>query len=129
MIKLIIPGRPITKKNNQRILMNRKTKKRFIAPSEQFEVYQEMCLWELRGKYLDNPIDYAVNVKCLYYMPSRSTVDLSNLLESTHDILVKAKILQDDNYKIIKSVDGSRVLYDKNKPRVEVYIEKIEDIE
>ena len=129
MIKLIIPGRPITKKNHQRILMNRKTKKRFIAPSEQFEVYQEMCLWELRGKYLGNPIDYPVNVKCLYYMPSRNTVDLSNLLESTHDILVKAKILQDDNYKIIKSVDGSRVLYDKNNPRVEVYIEKIEDIE
>jgi hypothetical protein len=40
---------------------------------------------------------------------------------------VDCGILKDDNYKIIHSVDGSRVLYDKNNPRTEILIEKIID--
>ena len=126
MIKLTITGRPITKKNNQRILKNFKTGRRFIAPSEQFGEYQEMSLWKLKNQYYGEPVEIPVNVKCLYYMPTRGRVDLSNLMESTHDILVKAQILKDDNSKIIVSVDGSRVLYDKDNPRVEIEIERLE---
>jgi len=58
-------------------------------------------------------------------MPTRGKVDLTNLMESTHDILVKAKILKDDDSKIIVSVDGSRVLYDKKNPRVEIEISEV----
>jgi hypothetical protein len=39
-----------------------------------------------------------------------------------HDILVKAKVLEDDNYKIVIGTDGSRVYYDKENPRTEVEI-------
>ena len=35
---------------------------------------------------------------------------------------VKEKILSDDNINIIRSRDGSRVLYDKENPRAEIYI-------
>lgn len=126
MIKLIIPGRPITKKNSQRILKNWKTGRRFIAPSEQFELYQENSLWQLKGQHIEIPITIPVQVKCLYYMPTIGKVDLTNLMEATHDILVKAEILEDDNSKIIVSVDGSRVLYDKKNPRVEIEISLIE---
>ena len=37
------------------------------------------------------------------------------------------RALADDNYKIVKSHDGSRVLYDKDRPRVEIEIERIEE--
>lgn len=52
-------------------------------------------------KWKDEPIDYPVEVKCLYYMPTRRRVDLTNLLEATDDVLVKCGVLEDDNSKII----------------------------
>ena len=36
-------------------------------------------------------------------------------------------MLADDNYTIIQSHDGSRIMHDKDNPRTEVYIELIED--
>lgn len=64
-------------------------------------------------------------MKCVYYMPTRHKVDLCNLLAATCDILVKANVIEDDNSKIIVSHDGSRVLYDKENPRVEIEIKPI----
>lgn len=67
-------------------------------------------------------INQPVNLKCVYYMQTRRRVDLLNLLEATCDILVDAGVLEDDNCKIVVSHDGSRVLYDKSNPRVEIEI-------
>ena len=94
-----------------------------IIPSAKYEQYEKACAVFVKPKA---NIDYPVNVKCLYYMPTHRRVDLTNLLEATHDILVKHGVLQDDNMNIIKSVDGSRVLYDKDNPRTEIIIEAIE---
>lgn len=66
--------------------------------------------------------DTPCEVRCLFYMPSRRRVDLTNLLESVDDALVAAGVLADDNSQIIVSHDGSRVLYDKDNPRTEVSI-------
>jgi Holliday junction resolvase RusA-like endonuclease len=60
-------------------------------------------------------------------MPTRRRVDLTNLLEAAHDTLVAAKILADDNNTIIASVDGSRVLYDKENPRTEIIIQELNE--
>ena len=51
---------------------------------------------------------------------------LVNLLEATCDILVTAGVLADDNSKIVAAHDGSRVLYDKESPRVEITIERMD---
>ena len=72
------------------------------------------------------PIDTPCEVRCLFYMPSRRRVDLTNLLESADDALVAAGVLADDNIQIIVSHDGSRVLYDKDSPRTEVTISPYE---
>ena len=48
---------------------------------------------------------------------------MTNLLEAIDDVMVKAGLLEDDNYTVIESHDGSRVLYDKYNPRTEVFIE------
>ena len=60
-------------------------------------------------------------------MPTRRKVDLNNLLEATTDMLVHYKVLEDDNSKIVVSHDGSRVRYDKNIPRTEIFIDRIEE--
>ena len=126
MERIVIPLAPITKKNSQRILINQGTKKPFIAPSEKYKAYEKACGWIL-AKYGQPKISSPVNVKALYYMPTRRRVDLTNLHEALHDILVRCGILEDDNSKIIVSTDGSRVLYDKVNPRTEVYITEISD--
>ena len=45
-----------------------------------------------------------------------------NLLEAVDDILVKYGVLKDDNFKIIKSHDGSTVEVDRKRPRTEIEI-------
>lgn len=111
---------PISKKNSQQIMINRSTGRPFIMPSKQYKQYERDSLWFIPK--LTKPIDYAVNVKCLFYMPTRRKCDLTNLLEAIDDIMVKSGLLADDNFTVIESHDGSRVLYDKENPRTEVYI-------
>jgi Holliday junction resolvase RusA-like endonuclease len=119
MISFTIPLAPISKKNSQQILTNRTTGKPFIMPSQKYKDYEAAALWFIPKV---STIDCAVNVKCLFYMPTLRRVDLTNLLEAIDDILVKARLLDDDNFTVIESHDGSRVLYDKERPRTEVYI-------
>ena len=126
MIKFTVRLKPITKKNHQQILKNRVTGKLFVAPSKEYQEYEEAALW-LIPRLKEAPIKYPVNVKCLFYMPTKQKCDLTNLLESIDDIMVKAGLLADDNYRIIESHDGSRVLYDKQNPRTEVEITRIKN--
>lgn len=125
MIKIVIPIQPITKKNHQQIVQNRATGRRFVMPSSQYTNFEKECSAYLKAQYKGEPINHAVNVKALYYMGTKRKVDLTNLLEATHDILVRCGVLVDDNSKVILSVDGSRVLYDKAYPRTEIYIDVI----
>lgn len=122
MIEITVPLAPITKKNSMRIVRNRKTGKRRIMPSQQYMDYEAEAVWYCIGAGVRCPIEEPVEVKCLFYMPTRRKVDLTNLLESIDDVLVRAGVLGDDHCGIIVSHDGSRVLYDKDNPRTEVYI-------
>lgn len=123
-MKFTVPLTPITKKNHQQIFRNKSTGKPFVTTSKEYKQYENDALWFIpKGKQIDSP----VNVKCLFYMPTRRRVDLTNLLESIDDIMVKAGLLSDDNYTIIASHDGSRVLYDKSNPRTEVEITPINE--
>jgi Holliday junction resolvase RusA-like endonuclease len=124
VLKFTIPLPPVTKKNHQQIIINKATGRPIVIPSKQYKQYEKECGWFVQGKGLK--INEPVNVKCVYYMPTRRRVDLTNLMEATHDILVKYEVLEDDNSKIIRSVDGSRVLYDKENPRTEITIERAE---
>ena len=73
-------------------------------------------------------ISVPVNVKYIFYMPTRRIVDLTNLTEAADDVLVKYGVLADDNSRIVVSHDGSRVLYDKDNPRTEITISFYEDL-
>lgn len=117
----VIPCAPVTKKNSQKIAVNRKTGKPFIMQSERYSEYETAVSYFLRPKPKE-PINSPVNVKCLFYMPTKRKVDTSNLISAVHDILVKYDILADDNRDIIASTDGTRTYYDKDNPRTEIEI-------
>lgn len=124
--KYTIPLPPVTKKNSQRILVNRKTGMPFIAPSSAYKRYEQQAINFLAPKP-KTPLAGRYHVAAVFYMPTRRRVDLTNLLEAAHDTLVAAKILADDNNTIIASVDGSRVLYDKENPRTEIVIQELNE--
>lgn len=119
-----LKGPPRTKKNHQRILKNRSGRP-FVAPSKEFVDYQELCLRQIKTP--QRAVSESVNVKAVYYMPNHRRVDLVNLLEATCDILVKAGVLDDDRATIVAAHDGSRVLLDRQNPRVEIEITRMED--
>lgn len=118
-MQFTIPIEPRTKKNSQQIIIAKG--RPMIIPSKNYREFEKSALW-----YIERiGIDYPVNVKALFYMKTRRRVDLTNLLEALDDCLVKGGMLVDDNSQIIVGHDGSRVLYDKNNPRIEVCIEAI----
>ena len=124
MLKYILPLAPVSKKNSQRILHNRRTGKPFVAPSEAYKAFESAAGYFLRPRPRE-PISRPVGVKATFYMATHRRVDLTNLLEAIDDTLVHWGILEDDNSRIIVHHDGSRVLYDKARPRVEVEITEV----
>lgn len=120
-MNILIPIAPATKKNSNQIV---KVRGRYmVIPSAKYKKYEKDC-----GKYLPSlaePIDEPVNVCCVYYMPTRRRVDLVNLQEATLDVLVKYKVLADDNSNIVVSMNGSQVFWDKDEPRTEITITPI----
>lgn len=124
---ITLTGAPRTKKNSQRIV--RRGRYSSILPSEAYIEYAGDCGVQLLAQRATNTgIDYAVNVACVYYMPTRRRVDLVNLLEATCDILKDNFVVLDDNAGIIAGHDGSRVLYDKRNPRVEITITPLDGV-
>lgn len=124
-----LQGAPRTKKNHQRLV---NVRGRMIPiQSAQYKDYEKSCLSQIAAMRHDLmqlehlPILGKINLCCVYYMPTHRRVDLVNLLEATCDILVRAGILADDNADIVAAHDGSRVLYDKARPRVEIQIKEL----
>lgn len=123
--RYVIPLAPVTKKNSQTIAINRKTGKPFVLPSKKYQEYEYAA-----GHFLKAGTDarqYPVNVKCLFYMPTRRRVDLTNLLEAIDDILTRYGVVPDDNSNFIAGHDGSRVLYDHDNPRTEITITELKE--
>ena len=75
MLKLVLYGTPVTKKNSGQIWINQKTNKPFIAPSKAYKAYEKDCGRQITGDKKRH-IDVPINLKCVYYMPSRRKVDL-----------------------------------------------------
>lgn len=119
----ILKGNPTTKKNSQEIRYKYIGRKQvpFIAQNDNYTAYETACIWQLKTQRQTLPSP-PYNVKCVYYRANRIRCDLTNLLEATDDILVRAGILPDDYFGIIAAHDGSRVFFDKNNPRVEITI-------
>jgi Holliday junction resolvase RusA-like endonuclease len=122
--KIVIPGRPYTKKNSQQIYRNKYTGKPKIAQSDQYQNYETICLWYLK-KYKEK-FTGLIEITALYWMPNKqSWPDLLGLEQATADILQKAGIINND--RNILNWDGSRIAgIDKENPRVEIQIREVE---
>ena len=111
-----ILGRPVTKKNSQRIVGvgGRRT----ILQSRQYIAWEMSAVAQLRVQARGLA---AANRPCamraLVYR-DRDVGDLLNYLAAVSDALERAALVEND--RLIVSVDGSRMLIDRQRPRVEV---------
>lgn len=122
-MKIIIPVIPRSKKNSQQIISNSRTKRPMIIQSKLYDNFERECGLYLK-RYKSN-IDYSINLKIDFYVPDKRRRDIANYIEAIQDILVKYKVIKDDNYNIITSLDGTRMYIDRENPRVEIEITKI----
>lgn len=115
------------KKNSQQIIFNNKTKKPMIIQSEQYREFEKVCALYMIpiANRINKPINYPINLKCTFYFPDKRVRDLTNLENAIADILVKYKILEDDNYKIIQGWDGTRAYYEKGREETIIEIEEV----
>lgn len=124
----VIPIDPRTKKNSHRIAgcgprcpMCGKYARQFVRNAKGTTDYAFRA-----GQYLTpkpkEPIPGPVQLVYRLYTGTWHRKDDLNLYEALDDILVSSGILRDDDRKTIRSRDGSRVLYDKENPRAEIYI-------
>lgn len=117
---------PVTKKNSQKIIYNKSNRRVMVIPSEQYRIYERDAKWFMPK--MKAPIDRPVNIRALFFLPTRRRTDLVNLEQALLDIMVKYGVIADDNYTIVASMDGSRVFYDKENPRTEVTITYVSEI-
>lgn len=119
-IKIEIPILCRSKKNSQQIVWNKNTHKPIIIQSKLYKEFEEKCGYFLK-KYAMN-INTPVNVKCTFIFGDRKKRDITNLENAIADILVKYNVLEDDNYNIIASWDGTKCYYEKgvNKTIIEI---------
>ena len=122
MIKFTIPIKPRTKKNHSNIV-TLKTGRMLLLPSKQYREFERaVCAFIASSKPISSPINMACNLKCIFYKDRDYKSDLMGYLQAISDALVKSGVFSDDNSNIICSTDGSRVLLDRDNPRIEVEI-------
>ena len=126
-LQIELLGVPKTKKNH-----TQRTKTGYQIQSKAYLQYEKDCLWQIRPEYKQS-LSGRYNLKALYYMAidyvnTKAVIDLTGLLQATCDILAKARVIEDDNCRVIAGFDGSRVLQDKNNPRVEITLTELEEV-
>ena len=116
---------PHSKKNSSQIcrLKNGRT---LLLPSKLYKKFEDECL-SLIGDDLKLNISNPITVQAHFYCKTRRKIDLTNLLEALDDMLVKAGVIKDDCRDVVASHDGSRVYYDKENPRIEIWIEDFKE--
>jgi Holliday junction resolvase RusA-like endonuclease len=125
LLNATITGQPRPKKNsmNFKRLRNGRT---VLLQSDTYNAYKDIFMLQIKSIWKNKePINQKVNVKCVYYRGDNRKCDLVNLQNGTLDLLVESGVLRDDNFKIVYSMDGSRIFYDKENPRVEITITTI----
>jgi len=124
VLEITIPTAPATKKNSQRIVVDKATGCPFVMQSEKYKDYEAFCVGTLKRpgwlmQWGNIQFTKPVHLCARYWLPDNRKRDLLNLLAATADILQKAGLIADDT--LIVRLDGSRKMgVDKMDPRVEL---------
>lgn len=138
--RLTVSGRPFTLKNSKKVTTlvcrpSRQTRQRCWRCKAALQVIPKVLLSTEAEAYVKDatqqmqlawhavfacpiPEDVLVNAAIVTYRATRHRNDASNLYQAPEDAMQAAGVLTDD-YQVAAH-DGSRRLYDKDRPRVEI---------
>jgi hypothetical protein len=115
-IQLVIPGPPRTKKNHNQLVTTHGRMR--VLPSKAWRDWRDVAVLFLRQQWVRKPpISWPANCAALFYR-ERAIGDAVGYYQGLADILEEAGVVENDKW--IESWDGSRLMKDAVKPRVEV---------
>ena len=142
-LRIVIAGDPRVKKNGQKVVYRASIGHNIKLNSKSYITWHTSALQQLDELGYDITfhkrrsqlkklkqdtshmvalINQPINLQCRFYMRTYGRVDLSALYEGIQDVLVECGILEDDNWHIVASHDGSGVWKDSDRPRMEITI-------
>jgi crossover junction endodeoxyribonuclease RusA len=120
-IELTFTGRIPSKKNSRNIFVDRRTGAIRNIPSKTYAEWRDRNLMELVNQ-MAQPLEKVDEIQMEFYMPDDRKTDLTNKAESVMDLLVDAKIIEDDCWQVVNKLYLMTPGVDKKNPRVKVWI-------
>jgi Holliday junction resolvase RusA-like endonuclease len=119
-IEFSIIGRIPSKKNSRNLFA--RGNKLFNIPSKRYKEWHDIVSVQLREIIPEKPINNVESVYLAFYAPDKRATDLTNKAESIMDLLVDNKIIEDDNWFIVRKIELVFKGIDRKKPRCEICI-------
>ena len=85
-ISFVIDVIPRTKKNSSRIV--KMGSRLALLPSKQYKEFEEECIYKIDNRIKQLWIDEPINIKAVFYMPTKRKVDITNLLSALDDLAI-----------------------------------------
>jgi Holliday junction resolvase RusA-like endonuclease len=120
--QLVILGRPVSTTNSRRIVLNRRTGRRFTIKSAAYAAWATRAVTQLAEQRLQlraAPFCGDVRVTLTIYRGA-DVGDLDNFIKGTLDALQESGWLADD--KRVRQITAIRQL-DRERPRIEITLE------
>lgn len=129
--KVVVPS----KKNQQRLAVNKVTLKPIVMASKQHEGWIKdnfKAFLDFKNHIVQNhevslPITRA-KIKVLFFFATSSDKDLSNKFETIADMLVDVGIIANDSFKVLNPV-VLQGWVNRERPRTEIYITILKPLE
>ena len=118
-LKLILLGETPSKKNSRITLRNGRT-----IPSKRYREWHENAVVQVTSQCRAKPLIEKCNISMKFYHGDLRRRDSDNGATSVLDLLTDCGVIKDDNWQIVRNLNISND-YDKNKARVEVFIEEV----
>ena len=103
----------ISKKNGQKIIRCGRFPK--IMAGDAYQKWEKAAVQEMQYKRINWTGDYPVELHCFFYRRTRRAFDYGNMVESVQDMLIKAGVILEDDFKhVIPVISGMAI--DKDHP-------------
>lgn len=123
-MKLIIRGNVKQKKNNKRVVYNKKTGKPFIMTEKKTTDYIHSAVEQLKTQFAGCKIsEYPISVHMTFYYETKHRKDIDNSATTILDCMKDAGVIDDDNVNYVNKLYSCFGGYDKENPRVEIFLE------
>ncbi len=120
--EITIPSRIPSKKNSKRIIQVHG--RPIIISSKDYLDWEKDALVYLKGIKINGKIE---GIVIKIFADSKRKSDLTNKAESIMDALVKAEVIEDDNWFVVPELLLKFGGVDKENPRAEIVIKSIDN--